>query len=71
MNEDIIDQHPILKDCKGFEKNEFILLNKEHPRQQSRRLDEFWFFRNFTKEYYFTNSEIDYVQINRKYKISK
>ncbi len=61
MNEEIqniIDQYPILKDCKGFDKDEFILLNKEYPRQRPRKLDEFWFFRNITKEFYFTNLEI-------------
>ena len=32
MNEEIqniIDQYPILKDCKGFDKDEFLIINKE------------------------------------------
>ena len=56
--QNIIDQYTILKDCKGFDKDEFLILNKEYPRQRPRKLDEFWFFRNITKEFYFTNLEI-------------
>ena len=60
MNEEIqniIDQYPILKDCKGIEKDEFLIINKEYVRQ-TRKLDQHWFFRNITKEFYFTNLEI-------------
>ncbi len=55
--QNIIDQYPILKDCKGIEEDEFLILNQEYVRQ-SRKLDQYWFFRNITKEFYFTNLEI-------------
>ena len=55
--QNIIDQYPILKDCKGIEEDEFLIMNKEYIRQP-RRLNQHWFFRNITKEYYFTNLEI-------------
>ena len=53
----ITDQYSILKDCKGIEEDEFLILNEEYVRQ-SKKLDQYWFFRNITKEFYFTNLEI-------------
>ena len=46
--QDIIDRYPILKDCKGIEKNEFLIINKEYVRQP-RKLNQYWFFRNLNK----------------------
>lgn len=57
--QNITDRYPILKDRKGIEKDEFLILNKKYIRQP-RRLNNFWFFRNLNKNsiIYYTNLEI-------------